>query len=293
MLFLGTLKKKTTLVPLALLVIGWPFISSTISLSQPKILNGSISVLSFNAKLFRKPNVYDKFSTEMIKWVANDSSDIKCIQEYSTNANWPALDATTQIKEKGYRGYTFRANVIDNDHNPGLAIFSKFEIVNSGIVFEDIHTHNAAIFADLEINNKIVRIYNVHLASMNLELNEEVGFRKIFQITKKLKRGAVKRATQLNALLGHAQLSPYPLIICGDLNETPYSYTYFQLKKHFKNAFENAGHGLGFTLNEMPYLVRIDHQFHHSKIQALKYEVNRKMNISDHFPTHGYYKISE
>jgi endonuclease/exonuclease/phosphatase family metal-dependent hydrolase len=290
-LIIMTLKKKrTAIIPLLLLIFSWPFLSSTLRYHPKRqSVNNAIRVLSFNAKLFRKQGTYSEFSTNMIQWVANDSSDIKCLQEYSTNARWPLLDVTGQIKHKGYRGYTFRAKVIDSDHNPGMAIFSKYELLNSGIVFQDTNTINGAIYADLKIRGKVVRVYNVHLASMNLELTKTSGISNNLSKIKRLKSGSLKRSSQIKTLIAHTKSSPYPYIICGDFNETPYSYAYLLLKKQFPNAFEETGNGFGFTFNEFPYLLRIDHQFYRSDIKAVEYQVDRSMNISDHFPTFGYY----
>ncbi len=284
-------RKKTALIPLVTLLIGWPFLNSTFAFNSALPSNNSIQVLSFNTKFFRESRTYSKFSTEMIEWVANDTSGIKCLQEYSTNDRWAPLDVTGQLRAKGYTGFTFQANVADSDHNPGMAILSKYTMLDSGIVFEAVGTPNAAIFADLDISGKIIRVYNVHLASMNLEIQETRGFSKIPFILKRLKYGAVKRNQQIKELIIHTQSSPYPFIICGDLNETPYTYNYNQLKKEYQNTFEERGRGVGFTFNEIPYLLRIDHQFHSEDVKALNYYVNRTMNISDHFPTYGFYQV--
>jgi endonuclease/exonuclease/phosphatase family metal-dependent hydrolase len=282
-------QKKTAILPLLILFIGWPFLNSTVSFNRTIPKNNSIRILSFNTKFFRQSKTYGKFSTEMIQWVTNDTSDIKCLQEYSTNPQQELLDATGQMKQKGYTGLTYLAKVGDWDNNPGMAIFSKFNMLDSGIVFEDKSTHNAAIFADLDIHGKKIRVYNVHLASMSLELYKNPGFAKIFITIKKLKYGALKRSDQIKELIAHTRSSPYPYIICGDFNETPYSYAYHQLKNEYESTFEQTGNGFGFTFNDLPYLLRIDHQFYSSDIHAVGYEVNRTMKISDHFPTYGYY----
>jgi endonuclease/exonuclease/phosphatase family metal-dependent hydrolase len=284
-------KNKIAFIPLLTLLIGWPFLHSTFAFNSALPANNSIQVLSFNAKFFRESRTYSKFSTELIEWVANDSSDIKCVQEYSTNDRWAPLDVTGQLRAKGYTDFIFQANVVDREHNPGLAIFSKYVMFDSGIVFEAVGTPNAAIFADININGKMLRVYNVHLASMNLDLYETKGFAKILFILKRLKYGAVKRNQQIKELIKHTQSSPYPYIICGDFNETPYTYNYNQLNKAYQNTFEERGRGLGFTFNEIPYLLRIDHQFYSEGVKALNYYVNKTMNISDHFPTYGYYLI--
>ena len=290
LLVLAFRRKKNALIPLVLLLLGWSFLTSTLSLHSSAIPDtNTIRVLSFNTKLFRKPGTYSEFSTDMIQWVANDTSAIKCLQEYSTNDRWPLLDVTAQLEQKGYEGYTFQATVTDGDHNPGMAIFSKFEMQDAGVVFEDKNTLNGAIYADLIIKGKIIRIYNVHLASMNLELTKTKGLHNNLSKIKRLKSGSIKRSEQIKILIAHTKSSPYPYIICGDFNETPYSYVYLAFKEQFLNAFEETGNGFGFTFNEFPYLLRIDHQFYRSDIKAVGYQVNRTMKISDHFPTYGYY----
>lgn len=289
LLVLAVFKRKTSMVPLLLLLIGWPFISRTISLSFDNNEPKDLTILSYNVKLFRKPGAYDKFSTDLIKWVANDTAQIKCLQEYSSNSNWEVLDASSQIKSREYYSFIFKADVIDNEHNPGLAIFSKYKIINSGVVFQEKHTVNAAIFADIEINKRVVRIYNVHLASMNLELENSIENKRLFRTIRRLKSGTIKRIEQVEILINHLKKSPYPVIINGDFNETPYSYVYNRLSDSLQNSFEEAGNGFGFTFNDIPYLLRIDHQFHSEGIKAVKYKVSREMRISDHLPTYGYY----
>jgi hypothetical protein len=106
-------RKKIAALPLLALLLGWPFLQSTFLFNSKRKNNYSIQVLSFNAKFFRQPRTYSKFSTEMIQWVANDTAAIKCLQEYSTNPKWAPLDATGQIEKKGYQGYTFQADVVD------------------------------------------------------------------------------------------------------------------------------------------------------------------------------------
>lgn len=284
-------RNKMAGLSLLALIIGWPFLSSTISFNSKRPLENSIQVLSFNVKFFREPRTYSKFSTEMIEWVVNDTAAIKCLQEYSTNPKWAPLDVTGQIEQKGYHGYTFQADLVDSDHNPGMAIFSKFPMLESGIVFEAKGTVNGAIYTDLNINGKITRVYNIHLASMNLELRENTGLSKIWYIFKRLKFGAIERNQQINKLISHTKSSPHPFIICGDLNETPYTFNYREMSRAYSNTFEEVGRGFGFTLNEIPYWLRIDHQFHSDDIKAIRHEVDRKMNISDHFPTYGYYEV--
>ena len=78
----------------------------------------------------------------------------------------------------------------------------------------------------------------------------------------------------------------------GDFNETPYSYNYFRLRKHFGNSFEDAGNGFGFSLNSKLFFLRIDHHFFSKGITPIKYRVDRTQPLSDHFPTRASYVIN-
>ena len=41
---------------------------------------------------------------------------------------------------------------------------------------------------------------------------------------------------------------PYPIIICGDFNDTPVSYAYQQLGDNMIDAFLESGNGIGKVL---------------------------------------------
>lgn len=289
-------KKKFVLFPLITLLIGTPFILITYSfLGEKEFDDHDLSILSYNVKFFRMSDTYEKFSTELIAWVSKDSSEVKCLQEYCTDSNYPELNATKIIGERGYDSFVFAAKGKTSEHDQGLAIFSKYDILDSGFVWENYGSFNAGIFADIKIGFDTVRIYNVHLESMGLLLHQykfaDQYDSKVKRLISKLKWGAEKRSNQIEKLINHTNNCPFPYVICGDFNDTPYSYNYFKLKEYFANAFENAGNGFGFSFNSVLFFLRIDHQFYNSKIEAVNYRVDRSMKISDHFPTRGFYRI--
>lgn len=292
LVFYGLRRKRRAFLPLVGLLSGIVFLSTSFNVLPSDTKKSDFGVLSFNSKLFRKEDTYDHFSQEMIDWVVNDSSAVKCIQEFCTNPTWPGLDIYGSIKNKGYYGYSFESKVI---HNSGLAIFSKYSIVNSGTLFKREHTVNNIIFADIKIKEDTVRIYNCHLSSMSIILDEykslDESKSKFTKLIRKLKHGGISRSLEIDALLDHADTSPHPVLICGDFNEIPYSYNYFKFKQHYLNSFEEAGRGFGFTLNNALFFLRIDHQFYSNGLKANRYVVDRSMKISDHFATRAWYHI--
>ncbi len=290
-------RKRLLIFPGLVMIGGLPFLLITYSFNEPVASKDEdITLMSFNAKLFRAYKTYDKFDLETIQWAAKDDSDIKCFQEYSTNARWRVLDVTGQIQDKGYKGFVFSADVGAADHFPGMAIFTKHQILDSGFVWNNAGTTNAGQFMDVIKNEDTLRVYNVHLESMYLKLYQfkelDRYYDKIKYAIRHLKEGAEKRSDQIDKIVAHAQSSPYPFVICGDFNETPYSYNYIKLRSIFNNSFEEVGNGFGFTFNSILFFLRIDHHFYGDGVEAVQYRVDKTIKTSDHFVTRGVYRVS-
>ena len=244
--------------------------------------------------MFRQSETYLEFSKETIEWVTSDTSDIKCIQEFSYNAENPNLDVLQKLKDRGYYHYNFQ---IDQNHNPGLAIFSKYPIVSRGVVNPENTSVNNMIFADIDMGTDTIRIYNVHLKSMRFELEryrESDELRSTMKtVINKLRYGAIDRAREIKKLLLHTENCPHPIIVCGDFNETPYSYNYFTMKSQFNNSFEEVGKGFGFTFHGKPMRLRIDHHFYNDKVEVAGYWLDHTMKVSDHYPSRAEYSIRD
>lgn len=282
--------------PFVVLIFGYPFFKITYQLnSSSPDTTEVIQVLSFNSKFFRKKNVYHEFSTELIKWAADDQSDIKCFQEYSSSNRWEPLNVTKKIKDRGYEGFIFKADVKDTDHSPGMSIFSKHPILDSGYVWNKKSFIHTGMFIDVLYKKDTVRIYNVHLTSMQL-LNPAPEHSFLFnpkEVISKFKYATQSRTKQIEKLIDHINESPYPFILCGDFNDVPYTYNYFMLRRHLFNSFEETGNGFGLTYIGKVFFLRIDHQFHGDKIESINFSVDSSIDTSDHFPTRGSYRILE
>jgi len=268
---------------------GAPFMLSTLQLSTPAPSSeDSFTLLSFNAKLFRRPGSYREFSMEMIDWTANDPADIKVIPEHSTDNRWERLDVNGKIRRHGYNAFSVSAPVKNNDYHHGSAIFSKFPTVGTGIVFTDSASISMAIFEDLVIKKDTIRIYSVHLASMQLH---SIDFSR--QTFRKLINGAMKRSAQLDKLIANIEGCSYPFIISGDFNETPYSYNYWRVRRYARDSFVDEGHGLGLSYSTEFPLARIDYLFVSDGIVVEDFSIEGKMRLSDHFPVRGRFRFDK
>jgi endonuclease/exonuclease/phosphatase family metal-dependent hydrolase len=82
----------------------------------------------------------------------------------------------------------------------------------------------------------------------------------------------------------HIDVSPYPVIICGDFNDTPVSYTYNKIRGDRLDTFCEAGKGMPSTyrLSVVPFF-RIDYILHDKNMKSSAYYVH-KLDCSDHYP---------
>lgn len=176
-----------------------------------------------------------------------------------------------------------------------VAIFSKYPFIKSGQL--ELNTSvNACAWADIQLpNKKIIRVYSVHLqsnrVSMDAErlrengnLQEKETWNGITNMLRKYKRAAVRRANQANIIAQHAAKSPHPVVICGDFNDTPQSYTYRTLRAHRKDAYQEAAFGLGTTYSGSIPGLKIDHMLVDSSIQVNYHKIIKDVDYSDHFP---------
>ncbi|WMJ73758.1 endonuclease/exonuclease/phosphatase family protein [Cytophagaceae bacterium ABcell3] len=299
-----------SVVPVISLLVSYPQITETIGTSFKKTNpeEETLKVTSYNAGTFyyyRWENKQDtSTSKKSIRWIAQKiDSDILCIQEFYNNDALSAESSLEKIKNAGYSYYhTSPVKLSNYEGFFGLITFSKHPIVNGGsIEFSGKKSLNRGLYSDIKIDTDTIRVINMHLESMSIRLNPDISIHKpktILEnqkdIYKKLKKGFITREKQINKIADFAAKSPYPIIICCDLNDTPYSYTYKRLKKSYNNAFEQAGKGFGFTYNKFPWLIRIDHQFYSKKyFKPIGFKVYKDNKHSDHYPIESEYLIKE
>lgn len=291
--FTGLLKRKLSWYYLIGVLGATPFILASVNFSSGEPEGSSaFTVSSLNAKFFRPPHTYYKFSNKSIEWLLTNESDVICIQEFSDNPNLPKLDLQFKMHD---RDYDYFSNTKTKIHSNGMAIFSKHPIINSGVVIDNGSAVHNVIFIDIKLNSDTVRIYNAHMASLKLDLRKYKYASnlksKLKKLVNRLRYGAITRTEQIEQFLAHAAKSPHPYIICGDFNETPYSYNYFSLGRELNNSFENAGSGFGFTFHKGPVRLRIDHHFYSDGLHVRDFVVDETMDMSDHYPLTATYSL--
>ncbi len=240
------------------------------------------SVMSYNVRLF---NVFewldrDDVPENILAFINKKNPDILCIQEFSNSAN---------IDLKVYRHrYIFMGG---NKIKTGQAIFSKFPIIDQGnIAFPN--SNNNVVFADIKKGIDIIRVYNMHLQSIKIspdmnEINENIDAINQGKSQKLFNRISIafkQQQQQAEMIKEHKKDCLYPIIICGDLNNSAFSYVYRNIKGKLKDTFEEAGKGFGPTYKFRYYPARIDYIFADDNMTVKKFESFPEFENSDHYP---------
>ena len=261
--------------------IAWPFYG-TIYQFRSNTEEGSkgIKILSYNVKWFvdARGDNYD----EVINWINDQEADILCFQEF-----YPLKGIEDRLGE-GY--YTS----IDKEEFH-TAIFSKYPILNEGLLFEKSELNNIR-FVDLRVREDTIRVYNLHLQSMGIQPNKinrsEPKQAEIEEIGIRFTSASQVRSRQMNRLIDHMSSTDLPMVVVGDFNDIPFSNNYFKLRSMLRNAFEEKGNGFGATFNNKIPFLRIDHQFFSEDIDILDFKTMNGIFYSDHFPLIGIYDLT-
>jgi endonuclease/exonuclease/phosphatase family metal-dependent hydrolase len=114
-------------------------------------------------------------------------------------------------------------------------------------------------------------------------LNDQGDLRQSKNVVARFRNGFLKRRRQSERLKQSVNQSPYPVIVCADLNDVPNSYAYNTIGKGMKNAFEQKGTGIGRTFHGISPTLRIDHIFTDQRFDVEQY-LRIKKKLSDHYP---------
>jgi endonuclease/exonuclease/phosphatase len=289
--------KSVALIPAVAIVLGLPLFVDYFRFRPPHPpYEGSydFSVMSYNVNLFRLYSWANSPSTELEVAALYDSlgADILCLQEFYTDSTkFPERDAIQLFGPNAHIHYTSRLN----GRMFGLGTFTRLPIVDSGTL-EFPGSFNATIFTDVVCQSDTIRIYNTHLQSFRLQRHNLAFLRspkfdsaarplmEMGDIAHRLRTALRLRAQQVAMLRRHIERSPYPVVLCGDFNDSPISYSYRHLRSLLHDAFSEAGTGFGSTFNGIFPSYRIDYILYDNRFKALDFRIPQ-VDYSDHLPT--------
>ena len=286
------------------IVIGYNMLQNSIGFHaardyRQKELPNAIRLMTYNVHSFKKYGSKNDITTkhEILDIIRTEQPDILGMQEFYNRykGEYALIDSVKNILNAKFYFEAF--NNANNFEEYGMVIYSKYPIVNHGIVaISSESTLNQCIYVDVKKGKQIIRFYSVHLRSIGFDQEDYQTFggeskqgyevQSYKRIAGKLKQAFLKRAAQVDLIKKHAAQCPYPFVISGDFNDTPSSYAVNTMLIGLKNAFREKGSGLGRTYNGDFPNYQIDYIMPTRHFKVLDYGVIEK-KLSDHYPVYS------
>jgi vancomycin resistance protein VanJ len=303
-------RKWYFILSLLCILLGWSSLKRFFQIQfkhpDPVIMENTVSLLTYNVRLF---NYYqwNKDTTAwqtIIDYIHTADPDIVCFQEFITlpGTHHDLANIKKKLAPLSY-SHVYYTDRVPGKINFGMATFSKYPIVKKKMIAFEASL-NGSICSDIVIRDDTIRVFNCHLQSIKLrnDYNDlldslifnysEKQLNNLRDISVRMRQAYVQRAEQVDILVKYINASPFPVIVCGDFNDTPVSYAYNRLARKLKDAFIESGSGIGNTIRgNFPY-VRIDYVLYSPSFRSYYYHTE-KVNWSDHFPVMSYFTIAE
>ena len=274
----------------------------------------ALKVLTWNVHgmgIFDRPR---KTGTDerIIEYIREAAPDVVCLPEFYTiysNALKPY--STTILNQCGFREFRFKYdNTLGVRIFLGVAVFSKYPLqgFETYVLHHDNQNNDDVVMlkADIEMpNGQMVRFFFTHLQSFMLSDGEKTYLEEVKHrdkditaarsktFVRRFGEAYVKRAVQADSAAKIIAKSPYPVVVCGDFNDLPGSYTYTTIKGRLDDAFVQGGRGFGRTYNLFSPTLRIDYLFYDPKAMQLERYESPKTSLSDHNPVMATFRLRD
>lgn len=301
--------KKRALYSVIVILSGWMLLHRFVQFSNTSKTdadNQLLKIMSYNVKVFDLYNWSHNKETrsEIFALIEDEAPEIACFQEFfhRDSSDFCNADSMKKINGFQYSHIEYTSHGKFNQHF-GIATFSKYPIIHRERLDFGYKGNNACIYTDIKVGKDTFRVYNMHLQSIAFskgdykyaeDLQKDVQTEDIEHsrnILRRLKKAFIKRSMQADIIHESISASPYPVIVCGDFNDTPSSYTYSTISKNLEDSFIESGNGLGKSYVGAFPSFRIDYILHSGKFRSYDYRTIRE-ELSDHFPLVTYLEVN-
>lgn len=296
-------RSKLVILSVIVLLVGfksifvfWGF-NAPVKFSKDKKAD-HIRIATWNVARFlewkRNNNEKSQTRLKILDQIKQQDADILCLQEFFYSPNEKFYNNVKEIQDMGYPWFCFSYDSDGQDQYIGSAIFSKFPFIDTGVVrYFRPSMPEALIYADIKYGTDTIRMFTTHLQSVQFRQGDFEAINQISHandsmfansktVLSKLRKAMKYRSTQAEVVRDILDDSLYPIFFCGDLNDVPNSFTYFNIRGNMQDAFLKKGFGIGRTYSSLSPTLRIDYMFCDDNFQIGQF-TRIKKKLSDHF----------
>ena len=269
--------------------------------TSQEVPDGTIKLISYNVCSYGGNYKYENGFEKVLGYLNDQQPDIVCIQEDADT--WRRYVFKEYSKTFAYNDTLVLAN---NELTlNALGIHTRFPIVKrERIAYSSLSNGSAAWW--LKVDNDTLIVINNHFESCHLSTQDRNQYRHIIKgeipsdslrtesqmLLVKLAEANAKRAGQIRTVRKYVESHPgYPVVLCGDFNDNPISYSRHTMSTVLTDCFVATGRGVGLSYNQKAFSFRIDHVFCSEDIQPFNCQVDSEMDASDHYPILCWLKI--
>ncbi len=251
---------------------------------------GALKVMTYNVRQFYGPDGQASRDS-LMSWVGHESPDVICFQEFrprTGKGTREMIDSLLRVAS-GRTYYSTTGDTVTQQ-----AVYSRYKILRSSRTCKEMKGLRS-IWADILVGSDTLRVFSSHLHSTSITsaddeflsadnfLLDTAREEKVRSIVRRYCDNSLIRAVQADTIACAMARSPYRLISCGDLNDTPTSYVYQTVRGGLQDAFCEAGRGYSYTFLGFRNLLRIDYVLLDPSFEVLHYETPL-IYCSDHLP---------
>ena len=297
---------KVALLPLAGLLLCYGQIRTyfPINFHTDHLPEGSLKILSYNVMGFDGCAKKDG-KNPIITYLQESRADILCLQEYAVSTSRRHL--TQHDIDQALKSYPYHRidKLGDARGTPNrMAIYSKYPILSARRL-DYPSDYNGSMLYELKIGEDTLTLIHNHLESNKLTKADKAVYEDMLAaperekvesgarlLLNKLAEASALRAPQADAIARAVGQSRHPsVIVCGDFNDTPVSYTHRMAGRGLNDAFAQSGQGLGISYNQNKFYFRIDHILTSKNLQTYNCTVDKCIKASDHYPIWCYFSF--